>query len=114
MDEQRLNDQELMYRKMDPFQSFSRRDLIRNLQVRAECEDGEIRITLKTEIILLLALVLVASVGILILQPAIPFPFYLVLFVGLIFVPFVVELTTLNTFKEEFLMVMNGLKRDKQ
>lgn len=58
----RISTDQLYYQKMDPGRFFRRKDIIRNVLYTVECDQSEIRIELKTEVILLVFIALISTV----------------------------------------------------
>ena len=110
MTQQRPAENELFYIKMDPFNLHRKKDFIRNILIRVECYENNIKVTIKTETILLFFVALVAII--------IPFtmPYYhielqIMLAFMMILVPYSIKLVTLRSIKSEIKNVLNGLKK---
>lgn len=110
MTRKKPSENELFYIKMDPFNLFRKKDVLRNILVRVDCSDSDIKVTLKTGTILLFFVALVAII----------FPFFfpsyhteLHILIGIIMIllPYSVKAFVLRSVKKELEVVLEKLKK---
>jgi hypothetical protein len=113
MAKERLSQNELHYMKIQPFRTYRREDIIRNLYIRVDCVDDSILISLKTNVLYLLLIALAGLIGPLFTKPYI-FPFHLFIFTMTAILPYGFRAYMLSVIKSELITKLNSFKSSKR